>query len=97
MFCKSFKHLDGKKMELKKEEAILLLKNKILEVKRWMLEDGTKHDSGYVNVEGNITGQLARGEVVQAQSGLQAVGTSLNSIPDIDRPTLPEKPGRNRN
>ena len=38
-------------MELKKEEAISLLKNKILEVKRWMLEDGTKHDSGYVNVE----------------------------------------------
>lgn len=38
-------------MELTKEEAISLLKNKILEVKRWMCEDGTKHDSGYVNIE----------------------------------------------
>lgn len=46
---------------------------------------------------GHIAGQLARGEVVQAQNGLKYFGASLDNLPDIARPTLPEKPGRNRN
>ena len=46
---------------------------------------------------GNSTGQLVRGDGARAQTGLKAFGSSLNDIPDIDRPALPEKPDRNRN
>ncbi|MEW5961348.1 MAG: hypothetical protein AB1801_26800 [Chloroflexota bacterium] len=40
----------------------------------------------------DITGQLARGEVPQAQEALTRFGGNLGAVPDLSKPTLPEKP-----
>jgi hypothetical protein len=45
--------------------------------------------SGSIN---DITGQLARGEVAQAQQALTRFGNTLGTVPDLSKPTLPEKP-----
>lgn len=45
----------------------------------------------------DITAQIARGNLNDAGGALNQFGNSLDSPPDIEKPTLPDKPARPRN